>query len=138
MLNDYLGVNIMTTADATLLVIDDIEENCQMLKRRLEYCGYKVETAMDGQEGLLMLARRMIDLVLLDLDMPVMNGFTFLEKIKSHQKHSHIPVIITTSLDDPDTAMDCQMFGASGFVAKPYDMEEIFSVVKNCLVNVTA
>jgi DNA-binding response OmpR family regulator len=62
-----------------------------------------------------------------------MNGFTFLEKIKSNQKLTNIPVIVVSSLDDEDTANDVLMFGASGFVAKPYDMDKVNYQIKSCL-----
>ena len=123
----------MPKVDATLLVIDDVEENCQLLKRRLENKGYKVEFAIDGQEALLLLSRKKIDFILLDLDMPVMNGFTFLEKIKSHEKFAHIPVVIASTLDDDDTVNDCLQFGACGFVYKPYEMDKIYSLIQSCL-----
>ncbi len=116
-----------------MLIIDDVEENCELLQRRLEKEGYKVELACDGQEGLLLLSRRTIGMILLDLNMPVMNGFTFLEKVKSHKKFSHIPVLITSTLDDEDTANDCLQFGACGYMYKPYDMDKIVSTIKDCL-----
>ena len=125
----------MVAADTRLLVIDDVEENCEILKRRLEKEGYKVEIAADGQEGLLQLGRKDFDLIFLDLDMPVMNGFTFLEKVKSHKKYSDIPVVILSSLDDEDTAKDCLMYGACGYVYKPYDMDKVLVSLKNCLKN---
>jgi CheY-like chemotaxis protein len=121
------------TAETTVLVIDDVAENCELLKHRLEKHGYNVEMAIDGLEGLLILSRRVIDLVLLDLDMPVMNGFTFLEKIKANKKFSHIPVVITSSIDDEDTANDCISFGAEKYIYKPFEMEEVLSSIKACL-----
>ena len=123
----------MTAADNTLLVIDDVEENCEILKRRLEKNGYKVETAMDGQEGLMILARESIQMILLDLDMPVMNGFTFLEKVKSNKKYASIPVVVTSVINDLQTSVDCQIYGACAYLRKPYDMEDLLGVVKNNL-----
>ena len=123
----------MTAAETTLLVIDDVEENCELLKRRLEENGYKVETAMDGQEGLMILARETIHMVVLDLDMPVMNGFTFLEKVKSNQKHASIPVVVTSVINDLQTAIDCQIYGACAYLRKPYDMMDLLGVIKNTL-----
>lgn len=126
----------MPRADITLLVIDDVEENCQLLKRRLEAKDYQVEFAIDGQEALLILSRKKIDFILLDLDMPVMNGFTFLEKVKANAKHAHIPVVIASTLDDEDTVNDCLAYGASGFVYKPYEMDKIYSLIQKCLHNI--
>ena len=110
----------MSQADATLLVIDDVEENCQLLKRRLENKGYKVEFAIDGQEALLILSRNKIDFILLDLDMPVMNGFTFLEKVKTHQKFAHIPVVIASTLDDEEYSLYPIFSAAANVVVTTY------------------
>lgn len=123
----------MQMTGQTLLVIDDVEENREILRYRLEKEGYRIETAEDGQEGLMVMNKKPIDLVLLDLNMPVMNGFTFLEKVKANQKLTDIPVIVVSSLDDEDTANDVLMFGACGFVAKPFDMTQVNHQIKSCL-----
>lgn len=122
----------MVSENRTLLVIDDVEENCELLKKRFEKRGFKVESASDGQEGLMVLALNDINLVFLDLNMPLMNGFTFLEKVKMNKKHSHIPVVVTSSLDDEDTINDCLNYGANGFVPKPYDMDKMLGCIKDC------
>ena len=80
-----------------------------------------------------MLSQKPVDLVLLDLNMPVMNGFTFLEKLKASQKLTDIPVIVVTSFDDEETANDVLLFGACGFVGKPYDMDQVNHQIKSCL-----
>lgn len=123
----------MQVSGQTLLVIDDVEENREILRYRLEKQGYKIEMAADGQEGLMLMNKNAVDLVLLDLNMPVMNGFTFLEKLKSNQKLTDIPVIVVSSFDDEETANDVLLFGACGFVSKPYDMDQINHQIKNCL-----
>lgn len=123
----------MQVSGQTLLVIDDVEENREILRYRLEKQGYKIEMAGDGQEGLMLLSKKPVDLVLLDLNMPVMNGFTFLEKLKSNQKLTNIPVIVVSSFDDEETANDVLMFGACGFVSKPYDMDKVNHQIKSCL-----
>ena len=127
-----MGVN-MVSKNKTLLVIDDVEENCDLLKQRFEKRGFNVELASDGQEGLLILALKDVNLVFLDLNMPLMNGFTFLEKVKMNKKYSEIPVVVTSSLDDEDTINDCLNYGAKGFVPKPYDMDKMLGCIKDCL-----
>lgn len=129
----YSNGCFMNQSENTLLVVDDIEENREILKRRLEKQGYHIEVAEDGQEALMLLSKKMVKLILLDLDMPVMNGFTFLEKVKANKKFANIPVVITSSFDDEDTASDCLKFGADGFVTKPYNMEQIMSQITSCL-----
>jgi DNA-binding response OmpR family regulator len=120
-------------ADTTLLVIDDAEDNCSLLKQKLEKSGYRVEVATDGQEALFVLNRRRIDMVLLDLIMPVMNGFTVLEKMRANKNFANIPVIIMSSIDDEDTARDCLEFGASKYIYKPLDMRDVLGSIKECL-----
>ena len=123
----------MESNNKTLLVVDDDEENCELLKRRFEKYGFKVELASDGQEGLMALALNDVNLVFLDLNMPLMNGFTFLEKVKMNKNHREIPVFVTSSLDDEDTINDCLSYGANGFIPKPYDMRKILGCIKGCL-----
>ena len=123
----------MQQADATLLIIDDAEENCSLLKHGLEKNGYHVEVANDGQEGLFLLNRRHVDMVLLDLIMPTMNGFTLLEKIKADSKLAKIPIVIMSSIDDDETADDCVAFGACNYIYKPFKMDEVLKTVKKHL-----
>lgn len=123
----------MQKSGQTLLVIDDVEENREILRYRLEKEGYQVVVAEDGQEGLMLMNKKPVDLVLLDLNMPVMNGFTFLERVKTTEKLTNIPVIVVSSFDDEDTANDVLSFGACGFVAKPFDMAQVNHQIKSCL-----
>jgi len=123
----------MESNNKTLLVVDDDEENCELLKRMFEKRGFKVELASDGQEGLMALALNDVNLVFLDLNMPLMNGFTFLEKVKMNKNHRQIPVFVTSSLDDEDTINDCLSYGANGFIPKPYDMDKMLGCIKGCL-----
>jgi len=127
-----MGAN-MESNNKTLLVVDDDEENCELLKRMFEKRGFKVELASDGQEGLMALALNDVNLVFLDLNMPLMNGFTFLEKVKMNKNHRQIPVFVTSSLDDEDTINDCLSYGANGFIPKPYDMDKMLGCIKGCL-----
>lgn len=123
----------MESNNKTLLVIDDDEENCELLKRMFEKRGFKVKVAADGQEGLMALALNDVNLIFLDLNMPLMNGFTFLEKVKMNKNHREIPVFVTSSLDDEDTINDCLSYGANGFIPKPYDMDKMLECIKSCL-----
>ena len=123
----------MVSEIKTLLVVDDDEENCELLKKRFEKRGFKVRSALDGQEGLMALALHDVNMVFLDLNMPLMNGFTFLEKVKMDKKHRDIPVVVTSSLDDEDTINDCLNYGANSFVSKPYDMDKMFGCIKDYL-----
>ena len=85
----------MSEDGAALLVVDDNEDNRYTLTHRLKRLGYEnLTTAENGQEALDLLARRPFDLVLLDIMMPVMNGYEVLEHIKSDMALRDIPVIM--------------------------------------------
>lgn len=108
----------------TVLVIEDNELNREMLAEILSGA-YNVITAENGKEGLERLAEygNKIALILLDIQMPVMDGYEFLDEIKNKPKYFGIPVIVTTSSDSMNDEIQCLERGASDFVIKPYNTE---------------
>ena len=105
----------------TLLIIEDNEINRQTLIAILEE--YNVLTAANGREGLDMLRKngQCISAVLLDIQMPVMNGYEFLEIVGQDSVFCKIPVIVTTVLDSAGEEKKCLELGAVDFITKPYD-----------------
>ena len=123
----------MTDSTNTVLVIDDVEEVRLIMEKRLTKEGYAVETASNGEEGLAELKNNLIDVVLLDLNMPGMDGMTFLEKIQQDKATSDIPVIMVTSEDSVNVAMECMKKGAYGYLTKPFGMEQMRQQIRQCL-----
>ena len=117
----------------SILVVDDNEMNRDLLTRRLERQGYQVTTAVDGQEALDTLSRQEFSLVLLDIMLPVINGYQVLEQMKADQKSSHIPVIITTALDEADGKAKCIELGADDYLTKPFNPVTLKSRISDCL-----
>ena len=117
----------------SILVVDDNEMNRDLLTRRLERQGYRVTTAVDGQEALDVLSRQEFSLVLLDIMLPVINGYQVLEQMKADQKSSHIPVIITTALDEADGKAKCMELGADDYLTKPFNPVTLKSRISDCL-----
>lgn len=117
----------------TLLIIDDVEENIDILERRLNTNEYDVLTANEGPKGLHILKAQHIDLVLLDINMPVLDGITLLSKIRSDKSLSHVAVLMVTASDDVKTAMQCLKKGACGYITKPYSMDQISQQIGHCL-----
>ena len=117
----------------SILVVDDNEMNRDLLTRRLERQGYRVTTAVDGQEALDVLSREEFSLVLLDIMLPVINGYQVLEQMKADQKSSHIPVIITTALDEADGKAKCIELGADDYLTKPFNPVTLKSRISDCL-----
>jgi adenylate cyclase len=104
-----------------LLVVDDEPLNREMLMRRLKRMGF---TAVGAENGLLALDainREKFDLVLLDILMPVLDGFKTLERLKADDKLRHIPVIMLTALDEVASTVRCIEAGAEDYVPKPFN-----------------
>src|SRR5690606_27039469 len=82
---------------------DDNEMNRDMLSRRLQRQGHTVELAEDGRQALGMIEAGDYDLVLLDIMMPVMNGFELLERLRGDDRFRHLPIVMISALDDADS-----------------------------------
>ena len=106
---------------ARVLVVDDIEDNRQLLKRRLEKQGHTVLCAEDGKQALAMVEADPPDVVLLDIMMPEMDGFAVLARLKQSRATRDIPVIVISALDDIASAVRCIEQGAEDFLSKPFD-----------------
>ncbi len=106
------------------LVVEDEAMVRRTLKRILEGEGFEVEEAENGQEGLNAL-KDSLDLVLLDIQMPVMDGFEFLRRLRSHEQFSELPVIMVTGIDGREDRLRAVEFGANDFINKPFDVAEV-------------
>ena len=123
----------MASQQYSLLVVDDNEMNRDLLSRRLERQGYRVTVAVDGRQALEILNREDFNLVLLDIMLPEMNGYQVLEQLKADQSLSHIPVIITTALDEADGKARCIELGAEDYLTKPFNPVMLKSRISDCL-----
>jgi DNA-binding response OmpR family regulator len=104
-----------------LLVIDDNEGNRDMLSRRLRRQGYRVSTAVDGQQGLDFLKTQLVDLILLDVMMPGMDGYDVLKELKANNTWRDIPVIMVSALGEIESVVKCIEQGAEDYLTKPFD-----------------
>jgi len=102
-----------------LLVVDDNKVNRILLARGLEGHGHKVETAENGKQALEKLRGDSFDLVLLDIEMPEMNGYQVLEICLQDHELREIPIIMTSSLDELDSVVKCVELGAEDYLNKP-------------------
>jgi CheY-like chemotaxis protein len=123
----------MASQQYSLLVVDDNEMNRDMLGRRPQRQGYRVTMAVDGRQALEFIKQEPFDLVLLDKMLPVMNGYEVLEHLKADQSLSHIPVIITTALDESDGKAKCMELGAEDYLTKPFNPVILKSRISDCL-----
>jgi two-component system cell cycle response regulator len=116
---------------ARVLVVDDILANVKLLEARLQAEYFEVLAAYNGQEALDIIGRERVDVVLLDVMMPGMDGFEVCRRIKSRSETHHIPVIMVTALDQPSDKVQGLDAGADDFLTKPVDDIALVTRVKN-------
>jgi len=117
----------------TILVVDDDEANREVLGRRLQRLGYGVVDARDGVEALQRMAAGGIDLVLLDVMMPRLDGFAVLAQHRDDPAIRDIPVIMISALDDMASVVRCIEAGAEDYLTKPFDPVLLKARVGACL-----
>jgi len=125
--------NLGPDTASTVLVVDDNEMNRDMLVRRMRPMGYVVDVACDGGQALEILKTREFDLVLLDIMMPVMDGYEVLKEMKADPRLKTIPVIMITAIDDASSAARCIDMGAEDYLTKPFDPTLLRARVSACL-----
>jgi adenylate cyclase len=112
----------VSVTEPTLLVVDDNEDNRYTLTRRLSREGFSnIATATNGREALELLRAKPIDLVLLDIMMPDMNGYEVLEHLKADPQLRHIPVIMISAVDEIESVIRCVELGAEDYLSKPFN-----------------
>ncbi|HKA31564.1 MAG TPA: response regulator [Candidatus Binatia bacterium] len=116
-----------------ILVVDDNESNRDMLSRRLQHEGYDVCVAGSGHEALTLLGAQSIDLVLLDVMMPEMDGCEVLVKLKEDGRWRDLPVIMISALDEIASVVRCIERGAEDYLPKPFDPVLLRARIGACL-----
>ena len=110
-----------TVVAANLLVVDDNASNRILLSRYLKLQGHTCVLANDGVQALELLQNQSFDLVLLDIEMPNMDGYQLLEQLKATASLRDIPVIMISALDELDSVVRCIELGAEDYLAKPFN-----------------
>jgi phosphoserine phosphatase RsbU/P len=116
-----------------ILIVEDSATQTARIKYLLECYNYKVDVTENGQKALEWLSIHTPSLVISDIIMPEMNGFELCEKIKSNELTENIPVILLTSLSDPEEVIEGLSCGADSFITKPYNNEYLISNIKKLL-----
>jgi class 3 adenylate cyclase len=122
-----------STSRSLILVVDDNADNRQMLARRLGRQGYEVLTVDGGAAALATLARTAVDLVLLDVMMPDLDGYAVLRRIKEDAGLRDIPVLMISALDELDSVVRCIELGAEDYLGKPFDPVLLQARIGACL-----
>ncbi len=114
---------------AKLLLVEDNEMNRDMLSRRLERRGFQITTAVDGQNGLALAQTDIPDLILMDMNLPVMDGWETARQLKSIRATHHIPIIALTAhamIGDQDKALEA---GCDDYATKPVDFPQLLAKI---------
>lgn len=118
-----------------ILIVDDsqlIHSMYRLVLNRYKNC--KIVDAMDGLEALNVLSREDdFNLILLDINMPVMNGLQFMEKIKNENIYKHIPIIVVSTEGKEEDTLRALQLGATGYVAKPFKPDMLYEQIEKIL-----
>lgn len=114
-----------------ILIADNDIILCTVLSEELREAGYNTGFVCNGKEAIEYLTAKPADLLLLDLDMPVKNGFRVLKEL--NEKNINVKVIVLTAYGDVKSALDAARMGAFDFYIKPYDFEELLETIEKAL-----
>ena len=116
----------------SILIVDDDVNLCTVLSEELNTIGYETSYLTNGEEVAKALETRKVDLLLLDLKMPGTDGFDVLQKINNHN-NSYPKVIVLTAYADVKSAIESARLGATDFISKPYDFDELLITIRKVL-----
>jgi two-component system chemotaxis response regulator CheY len=114
----------------TVLTVDDSRTMRDMLQLALVEAGYRVIQAVDGVDGLETLALEGADVVITDINMPRLDGFGFIEGVRSDPKHRSTPILVLTTESDPAKKERARQAGATGWIVKPFNPEKLVDAVR--------
>jgi chemosensory pili system protein ChpA (sensor histidine kinase/response regulator) len=113
-----------------IMVVDDSVTIRNVVSRLMKRQGWKVVTAKDGMEAIEALYARQPDVIILDVEMPRMNGYEFMSSIRAQEKFNNLPVIMHTSRASKKHREKAKALGVNGFVTKPYEEKDFIALVK--------
>jgi len=114
-----------------ILIVEDERIMANLLKKKISQAGYKVSVVYDGEEGLKKIKEEKPDLILLDLIMPKISGFTIMEEMKKDQELSSIPIIVVSNSGQPVELDRIKKLGAKDWIIKTeFDLQEVIEKIK--------
>jgi len=113
-----------------VLTVDDSRTILAMLHHTLSGAGYEVLQAEDGQQGLDVLSKEDVDIVITDINMPVMDGIDFIKNVRAGGNHQSLPILILTTETSQEKRDLGRAAGGTGWIVKPFDPEKLISVIQ--------
>ncbi|MFC5315872.1 response regulator [Azospirillum rugosum] len=113
-----------------VLTVDDSRTMRDMVAFTLKGAGYDVVEAGDGQQALTLIGANKVDLVITDLNMPVMDGLTLIRRLRATPAHRTLPILMLTTEADESKKAEGRSAGATGWIVKPFNPDKLISVVQ--------
>ena len=120
-------------ANPVVMLVEDFADTREMMRRVLESGGCRVLEAANGQEAIELAQRERLDLILMDLNMPVLDGFTATLRIREYEPTRDVPVVAVTAFDTAESRAAASAVGCSDYIVKPLDFERLASLLKQFL-----
>ena len=117
----------------TIMVVEDYDDTRILLKTGLEGLGYSVLEASNGQEAVDIAGREHLDLILMDLDLPILDGIVATQRIRQQTEKQHVPIVAVTAYPMSYTRVKAFAEGCDEYMAKPIDMSELARLVNRYL-----
>jgi CheY-like chemotaxis protein len=122
-------------ATRTILLVEDTESTILAVKDFLEYAGYSIAIARNGQEGIEQAKMTLPDLILMDVQMPVMNGLETTQRLRSDPAFKATPIIALTALAMPNDQERCLAAGMDGYLTKPFKLQTLLDAIRVLLAS---
>lgn len=119
---------------ASILIADDYEDNRELLRLLLASAGYQVREARNGRECVAMAREKLPDLIVMDLSMPVLDGWGVFRELQTEPHTARIPCVAVTAFADSDRQLALQT-GFSAYVSKPYRSRELLKILEQLLTS---
>jgi two-component system cell cycle response regulator DivK len=116
-----------------ILVVEDTDDNRRIFRDLLGPSGYELIEALDGAQGVAMAALERPDLILMDIQLPIIDGYEATRRIKSNPDLRHIPIIAITSYALSGDEAKSRAAGCDGYLAKPFSLQQVLDAVQNFL-----
>jgi two-component system cell cycle response regulator DivK len=120
-------------ASPTVMVVEDFDDTRQMMRRFLEMGGCRVVEAVNGREAIELAQREHPALILMDLNMPVLDGFTATLRIRENEQMRDVPIVAVTAYDTAEFRAAANAVGCSEYVAKPVDFGQLMTLLNRLL-----
>lgn len=122
----------MQTMKKKILVVDD-EQSIRLLLENYLNKTYEVFTSVNGEEGLIWLEKNIPSLIICDIQMPIMDGYEVIRRVRSSGFHKHTPILMLSGEESSISRVKCYRLGAQDFLVKPFNVQELEEIIKKNL-----